>query len=231
MKKPRGPLKNQQKATAGSVLLIPIPFKRRGKVLWLVMCVTQDVWRGKSGPYDRVSETERERIWHGERGLKGGGGGGLGGQGEREGRTREVLGHVTEIALQGEGRWIAYKIFAPGFITRTLSLSLSLSPPFLFLFGWLLSFFTAGWDGGGGGGEYLPWCFMCMWGIYPGVLCVCGVFTLVFYVYVGYLPWCFMCMCHAWSFMSKRLKKYIHRSVPEQYFILSYIHYGSVSGQ
>ena len=77
---------------------------------------------------------------------------------------------------------------------------------------------------------------MCMWGIYPGVLCVCGVFTLVFYVYVGvftlvfyvyvgYLPWCFMCMCHAWSFMSKRLKKYIRRSVPEQYFILSYIIY------
>ena len=45
-----------------------------------------------------------------------------------------------------------------------------------------------------GGGGYLPWCFMCMWGIYPGVLCVCGVFNLVFYVYVGYLPWCFMCM-------------------------------------
>ena len=111
----------------------------------------------------------------------------MGGQGEREGKTREVLGHVTEIALQGEGKWIVYKIFAPGFITRTLSLSLSPSSCFC-LFGCCCSFRWAEMGGGGGGGEDLLWCFMCMWDIYPGVLCVCGVFTLVFYVYVGYLP-------------------------------------------
>ena len=190
MKKPRGPLKNQQKATAGSVLLIPIPFKRRGKVLWLVMCVTQDVWRGKSGPYDRVSETERERIWHGERGLKGGGGG-IGGSGRERRKNPGSFGSCNRNSIARWGKMDRLQDFCSR-VHHTHSLSLS--PPFLFLFGWLLSFFTAGWDGGGGGGVfilvfyvyvgYLPWCFMCMWGIYPGVLCVCGVFTLVFYVYV-----------------------------------------------
>ena len=156
-------------------------------------CVTQDVWHGKSGPYDRESMRQRESSdMVKEAQLRGGGGGrGAGeGQGERGG-TREVLGQVTETAWHGMGKWITYKTFAPRFITRTLSL------PLLVFIRWVAVVLSEG-------GRVF----------YPGFF--------------------FMCMCHAWSFMSKRMKKYIRRSVPEQYFIiivLYSIHSGRVSGQ